>query len=64
MQLENSEKINALIEININMFITNDDNKNNIVWINNNNKTKLNARKIEKLGNYLIVLDENVFFMI
>ena len=65
MQLENSENINKLIEINTNMFISSFDNQegnHNIVWHNNENKKKLNDGEIYKANNYLIVICNIVIF--
>ena len=62
IKLENSTSINELIEINTNIFISHDDNNNNIIWQDNKNKKELNKGNIYKINNILITLDDVVIF--
>ena len=62
IKLENSTSINELIEINTNIFISHDNNNNNIIWQDNKNKKELNKGKIYKINNILITLDNVVIF--
>ena len=62
IKLENSTSINELIEINTNIFISHDDNNNNIIWQDNKNKKELKKGNIYKINNILITLDDVVIF--
>ena len=62
IELENHGKINELIEINTNTFISSDDDKNNIVWENNKNKMILKKGKLYKVNNILIIINDNIAF--
>ena len=58
----NNNKINELIEINNNMFISNDEDNNNILWENFKLKKKLEKGKVSKVKNTLIIINEKIFF--
>ena len=62
IELENHKKINELIEVNTNSFISSDDDKNNIVWEDNKNKMKLKEGKLYKVNNTLIIISDNITF--
>ena len=62
IELENHKKINELIEVNTNSFISSDDGKNNIVWEDNKNKMKLKEGKLYKVNNTLIIISDNITF--
>ena len=55
--IKNSNTINKLIEINNNSFISNDEEKNNVLWQNFEIKKELNKGIIAKLKNNLIIFD-------
>ena len=61
-KLDNSKSIIDLIEINNNTFISNDEDKNNIVWENFKIKKELSKGKIIKHKNILIIMNDSINF--
>ena len=61
-QLEEKKRIYDLIEINSNMFISHDENENNVLWRDFKIQMNLKKGKITKIKNYLIILDDVITF--
>ena len=60
IKIENSIQIKELIEINTSTFISNDEDKNNIIWQEYENKKELKKGEIFKVNDYLIILDDSI----
>jgi len=60
IKIENSIQIKELIEINTSTFISNDEDKNNIIWQEYENKKELKKGEIYKVNDYLIILDDSI----
>jgi len=60
IKIENSIQIKELIEINTSKFISNDEDKNNIIWQEYENKKELKKGEIYKVNDYLIILDDSI----
>ena len=61
-KLENSKSIQNLIGINNNIFISHDEDKNNILWENYEIKKELTKGNITLVKNILIVLNDTTNF--
>ena len=62
MKLENTNKIQEVIEINTNTFISNDEDESNVICQEYEELKKLKKGKIYKINNYLIILDDSIIF--
>ena len=62
IKLDNSNRIDDLIEINTNMFISHDEYSNNIIFQNNKIKKRLKNGKVFKIKNNIIILEEYISF--